>query len=58
MRDIEHWREQRGSADRQRPWWLWPVSLLWRRQPVVEQDTVPVPVPKFVDTMPTDRSPL
>lgn len=55
MNDLQQWREHQDSASRHLPWWLWPVSLLWRRQPQTHPDTVPVPVPQYVDTVPVDR---
>lgn len=58
MNDLQAWRLQRDSEAQPLPWWLWPVTLLWRRQQIAEQDTVPVPVPQYVDTVPTDRAPL
>ena len=51
--DLKMWRDSRRPVSL--PWWLWPVSLLWRREPEA-QDTVPVP--QYVDTVPTDQAPL
>lgn len=54
--DWRHERQQRINGQAL-PWWLWPVSLLWRReQPRPEVDTVPVAVQQYVDTVPTDRA--
>lgn len=58
--EMSWWRHERRRKESMEPtpWWMWPFSLLWRREHAQEQDTVPdtvpVPVPDHATTVPME----